>query len=92
MMWVSDNGPLKIPNIEVLEMSPAVACPEPKNAIAPALYRVDDVAQLLQCSTRNIWKLSDAGAMPELVRVGRLVRWRVKDIDTWISSGCARPK
>jgi predicted DNA-binding transcriptional regulator AlpA len=73
-------------------MSLAVATPEPKSAIAPALYTVDDIAQLTQMSTRNVWKLSDAGMLPGMTRIGRLVRWRAKDIDGWISSGCPRPK
>jgi excisionase family DNA binding protein len=70
----------------------AVACPEPKSTIAPALYTVDDIAQLLQCSTRNVWKLSDAGMLPGMTRIGRLVRWRAKDINDWIAAGCPRPK
>jgi excisionase family DNA binding protein len=73
-------------------MSLALVQPTLKAAVPPALYTADDIAQLLQCSTRNIWKLSDAGVLPGLTRIGRLVRWRAKDVNEWISSGCPKPK
>jgi predicted DNA-binding transcriptional regulator AlpA len=73
-------------------MSVAIASPEPKSAVVPAVYKVDDMAQLLQCSVRNIWLLADAGAIPGETRLGRLRRWRVKDVNDWIAAGCPRPK
>ena len=56
-------------------------------AVSP-FYVADDLAALLQCSVRNVWALNDRGALPGLVRLGRLVRWRKRDIDSWIENGC----
>jgi excisionase family DNA binding protein len=60
----------------------------PDPATLPALLDVQAVAQLLGCSPRHIYRMSDAGAMPPPVRLGALVRWRRKDIDTWLAGGC----
>jgi excisionase family DNA binding protein len=73
-------------------MSVASAYPETKAPVGPALYVADDLASLLQCSKRNIWRLNDSGALPGAVRVGRLVRWRVEAINDWIQNGCPRGK
>jgi excisionase family DNA binding protein len=51
-------------------------------------YTVEDLAGLLQCSTRHIWRLHDAGRLPAAVRIGRLVRWPRKLIESWIADGC----
>jgi len=49
-----------------------------------AMYTVRDVARQLQCSTRHIHRLVDAGRMPRPIRLGSLVRWRRADIENWI--------
>ena len=51
-------------------------------------FTVEDVAGLLQCSTRHVWRLHDAARMPSAVRIGRLVRWPRKLIESWIADGC----
>jgi excisionase family DNA binding protein len=53
-----------------------------------ALLDVRAVAQLLDCSPRHVYRLSDAGRMPPPVRLGALVRWRRDALDAWIASGC----
>jgi excisionase family DNA binding protein len=59
--------------------------PEPSVA---QLLDVRAVAALLDCSTRHVYRLSDAGRMPPPVRLGALVRWRRQDIDGWLADGC----
>ena len=54
------------------------------------VYTADDLAALLQCSARHVWRLHDAGAMPPAVRVGRLVRWTKSAIASWMDAGCPR--
>lgn len=54
----------------------------------PALVDVQSVASMLGCSTRHVYRLSDAGRMPAPVRLGSLVRWRKVDVETWIEGGC----
>jgi predicted DNA-binding transcriptional regulator AlpA len=73
-------------------MSTAVALPEPKTVPSPALYTAEDVGRLLQCTSRTVRSLDDSGTLPGRCQVGRMVRWRVKDIDSWIASGCLKPK
>jgi len=46
------------------------------------------VAGLLGCSTRTIYRLSDAGKMPRPVKLGALVRWSKAAIMEWIEGGC----
>lgn len=54
------------------------------------LYTAEEVAELLRCSVRNVWRLRDVGDLPAAVRIGRLVRWPRKLIDSWIADGCPK--
>jgi excisionase family DNA binding protein len=49
---------------------------------------VQGVAQLLNCSTRHVYRLSDAGRMPAPVKLGALCRWSKSAIEDWIAAGC----
>jgi excisionase family DNA binding protein len=60
----------------------------PDQAASPALLDVQQVADLLNCSTRHVYRLADAGRMPQPVRLGALVRWPRQGIEDWIASGC----
>ena len=53
-----------------------------------ALLDVNQVAALLNCSSRHIYRLSDAAKMPRPVKLGNLVRWSRHVIETWIDNGC----
>ena len=53
-----------------------------------ALLDVGQVAVLLRCSQRHIYRLSDAGRMPAPVRLGALVRWSRSAVENWIAGGC----
>jgi excisionase family DNA binding protein len=55
---------------------------------AAAMMDVKMVAAALSCSSRHIYRLSDAGRMPRPIKLGALVRWNRAEIDAWISSGC----
>ena len=55
---------------------------------SPALVDVQSVAVMLDCSSRHVYRLSDAGRMPAPVRLGSLVRWRRVDVEAWIAGGC----
>ena len=54
----------------------------------PAMLDVQDVAGLLTCSSRHVYRLSDSGRMPRPVKLGALVRWRRAELEKWISDGC----
>ena len=52
---------------------------------------INDVARLLNCSTRTVYRLNDAGRMPRPVRLGSLIRWNRSDVEQWIADGCPAP-
>ena len=52
-----------------------------------------NIAERLQCSIRQVHRLQ----LPAPLRFGRLVRWRLEDVDNWISAqrspgGSGRPR
>jgi len=53
-----------------------------------SLLDVRQVAEMLGCSSRHIYRLSDAGRMPAPVRLGALVRWSRSAVEAWIADGC----
>jgi len=53
-----------------------------------ALLDVHAVAALLSCSTRHVYRLADAGRMPPPVKLGALVRWPRRSVETWLAEGC----
>ena len=57
-------------------------------ASAAQLLDVATVAELLNCSPRHVYRLSDAGRMPSPVKLGALVRWSAAAIRQWIDQGC----
>jgi predicted DNA-binding transcriptional regulator AlpA len=46
------------------------------------------VAELLNISTRTLWRLKSGGQVPAPVRFGGTVRWRLDEIKNWIAEGC----
>lgn len=62
--------------------------PDAGTGSAPAMLTVHQVAQMLNCSVRHVYRLSDTGRMPSPVRLGALVRWNRTSIETWIAQGC----
>ncbi|MDB5342488.1 MAG: Prophage regulatory [Schlesneria sp.] len=54
----------------------------------PVLMTAKDLAVSLQISLRQLWRLRNAGQLPEPVALGRLVRWRTDQIQQWIAAGC----
>lgn len=55
---------------------------------AAEMLNVGDVAKLLRCSSRTVYRLADSGRMPRPVKLGALVRWPKAAIDAWIADGC----
>lgn len=53
-----------------------------------ALLDVQAVASLLSCSSRHVYRLADSGRMPPPRRLGALVRWSAREIESWIAAGC----
>ena len=62
---------------------------ETRPVVSAELLDVTAVSSLLGgCSTRHIYRLSDAGRMPRPVKLGTLVRWRRAELEAWIDARC----
>jgi predicted DNA-binding transcriptional regulator AlpA len=57
----------------------------------PLLVTALELARLLHVSLRTLWRLSSASLIPEPVRLGGTVRWRLDEIKNWIAAGCPPP-
>jgi excisionase family DNA binding protein len=58
----------------------------------PLLIAADELARLMQISRRTLWRLRSAGELPEPVRLGGTVRWRLEEVRDWVAMGCPRPQ
>jgi len=52
------------------------------------LVTAEQLAEILQVSTRTVWRMRSAGQLPKPVRIGGNVRWRAQDVASWITGGC----
>lgn len=52
------------------------------------LLCVKEVAGLLKCSTRTVYRFADGGLLPRPKKLGALVRWNRAEIESWIEGGC----
>ena len=52
------------------------------------LLSVDEVAKIMGCSERTVYRLCDAGKMPGSLKIGGMRRWSRVLIENWIASGC----
>jgi prophage regulatory protein len=57
--------------------------PEP-----PRLLNATGVAALLNVSSRSVYRLADAGRMPQPLKVGGSVRWDRQAVEQWVADGC----
>ena len=53
-------------------------------------YDINDLKRILKASGRSIDRWRDSGVIPGGLRVGRLIRWRKRDIHEWLDAGCPR--
>ena len=54
------------------------------------MLTVHDVARMLCCSARTVYRLADSGRVPRPVKLGALSRWPRETIERWIAQGCPR--
>jgi excisionase family DNA binding protein len=62
--------------------------PHPQPTTHAELLDVKAVGQLLGCSARHVYRLSDSGKMPRPMKLGALVRWNRSAVLAWIADGC----
>lgn len=47
------------------------------------LVTVQEVAEMLSMSPRQVWRLVSAGKLPQPKRQGSMTRWRSSEIEEW---------
>jgi len=52
------------------------------------LIGAEELAQMLDVSTRTVWRLLSTGRLVQPVRLGGSVRWRLDEVREWIKNGC----
>ena len=60
--------------------------PRNDNATADALLTIEDAAQVLAVTPRFLDKSRWAGTGPRYVKLGKLIRYRREDLNTWIAA------
>jgi len=60
--------------------------------IEPLVVTAKQLAIMLQVSKRTLFRMRSAGRLPSPMRVGGIVRWRLEDVQNWISAGCPEIK
>lgn len=52
------------------------------------LIAAEEVAEILDVSTRTVWRLLSTGKLVQPLRIGGSVRWRLDEVQEWINNGC----
>ena len=52
------------------------------------LLSVKDIAKMLGCCDRTVYRLKVAEKLPGCVKVGGMLRWRADIVESWIDRGC----
>ena len=55
--------------------------------VPPLLASARRLAAMLDVSEEMVRKMNDAAELPEPVKLGRCVRWRLSDIEAWLDLG-----
>ena len=56
----------------------------------PVMITAQQLAGKMQISTRSLWRKLSGGLVPQPIRIGGIVRWRLVEIEKWIADGCPR--
>lgn len=54
----------------------------------PLLITATEFANMMRISLRSLWRMRNAGLLPQPIRLGGTVRWRLAEVREWIDSGC----
>jgi len=47
-----------------------------------------ELAEMLDVSLRQVWRLNSAGKLPKPIRLGGSVRWNRQEVTAWFEAGC----
>ena len=53
------------------------------------LMTVSELANALNCSPRQVWRMRDSGEMPQPLKIGgnKCLRWRRGEVEAWLAAG-----
>ena len=57
----------------------------------PSLVTDKDVAQMLKISVRHLHRLKSRGDFIHPIKIGKLTRWNLEEVEHWIRNGCPAP-
>ncbi len=66
-------------------MATTIDTAEKRKALEAGTYDVPELAALLKCSERHIRNMAEAGAIPGILRFGRLVRFHRGTVNDWLA-------
>lgn len=52
------------------------------------LIDIEQLAVITGLSKPTLWRHNEAGLIPAGMKIGRAVRWRLVEIESWIEAGC----
>ncbi len=52
------------------------------------LLSADELAEVLDIGVRTLWRMDACGKLPRPVSIGRLRKWRRREIEAWVEAGC----
>jgi excisionase family DNA binding protein len=47
-----------------------------------------ELAEMLDVSLRQVWRLNASGKLPRPIRLGGSVRWNRAEVQQWFEAGC----
>ena len=72
---------------ELMQREPAsLAAPKPK------LITNKDLAGIMQISVRQLHRMKSRGKVIEPIKIGKLPRWNLEQVEQWIQNGCQPPE
>jgi excisionase family DNA binding protein len=80
------------PATAVIQETPTPNVTATDASAGPTLMTVEDVARVLRCAPRTVYRLYDAGRIPPPVKLRSLIRWPEAVIKNWIAAGCPKPE
>lgn len=59
-----------------------------QSAADRVMINARQLAVILQVSPRQVWRMLSAKRVPQPIRIGNVVRWRMAEVEQWIVAGC----
>lgn len=62
-----------------------------KNQSTPSLITTKQLAEMLSISTRQLHRMRSKGKIIQPIKLGRMTRWVLEDVEEWVRTGCESP-